>query len=1091
MADFGDDLLFAEFEKDRLPKSKFIHKNGHREALEGTMDEELDHLDRNTRETVIKNNDDNDLNSVSEFSASSSQFKTETEQEQSDGQDGGTTKSRKSDKFSDMNLQQQLRRLEAENIKLKQYAKLLDVSRCMPEGEGPSFEVLFFNTKDSRKLHSKIEMAIGAFFEQLKNDSDIPSLKLRPYHSYPCLDNKLEADTADSKATVVGCSQYHSDFLIDQMGWPLIEDKPELTDGWDIPHYEQIFKESIPVEEEESNAPKRQKRPKAACFNCEGDHNVSECPVKKDFARINKNKREFMDKFSSPAPLQLKNGRYHIEEDPRFADFKAGVLSKDLRKALGLHRDELPPYIYQMRILGYPPGHLREAELRTSGLVMFDKHGRETNVQGDSMEDGEVDDEMDPTKVQYDAEKVVEYPGFNVPLPAGVRDEHGMPPMRIEHQKEVLVAFMANQGMKRKLEEDENNKRKKKPRYALEDMDLDESDDGSAVVPVSGEDEGIQQPGTPDVDPHSRTNSSHNYIFSTQCMSLAPLTDANTLQSQPLLSLTNPANNSHSLSIPLHLTPQQPFLTSHSFPPLDLPSHTLDPPLSPEASPNNTALLPLPAEIPLHTIFQPPLPTETPPFVPALPPLPAETPPHIPAPPPLPDNTPPHTPAPPSLPAEPPPHTPAPPPLPAETPPHTPAPPPPSLPAETPPHTPAPPHVPANTLPHTLGQNAVTANSPPHALVQNPLPANTPYYTPASFPLPANTLSNVQVPTTLSSEALAEPEPSLNSPLSFGKNLQVWTQELSVSLSTSTSEESISHNFQTLTYFEQQGPPQKFDDYQSFGDCANLQLSPNLNTKLSSVGKQVSSGCCQRYYGLYEGQCEAAGAPSPECSKTSYNLDSHMFDIGAAGIEQNPSTSSSRRSSVQSESDVQKSVQSRLSDEEFRCPGSRSGSVSHQSSCQGTREGTPSDIDDLEEQRKQLLAQIMAEEGEDSEVQVIDSCSGDESENVGQQSPPQSPDDTERGQTLEQSVAAQNTSFQSWSNTPQSQSRSSSVGLSYGTPILETSLSTPSNLPSADLFAKDITEHLPFENLPDSVGTFNKLRDLLVKVKEAKSKIKK
>lgn len=47
-----------------------------------------------------------------------------------------------------------------------------------------------------------------------------------------------------------------------------------------------------------------------------------------------------------------------------------------LREALGISTQQLPPYIYQMRILGYPPGHLENAKQSTSGLTMFDKHGQ-------------------------------------------------------------------------------------------------------------------------------------------------------------------------------------------------------------------------------------------------------------------------------------------------------------------------------------------------------------------------------------------------------------------------------------------------------------------------------------------------------------------------------------------------------------------------------------------------------------------------------------------------------------------------------------------------------------------------------------------
>ena len=35
----------------------------------------------------------------------------------------------------------------------------------------------------------------------------------------------------------------------------------------------------------------------------------------------------------------------------------------------------MPPYIYQMRLLGYPPGHMLGAQVDESGISMFDKDG--------------------------------------------------------------------------------------------------------------------------------------------------------------------------------------------------------------------------------------------------------------------------------------------------------------------------------------------------------------------------------------------------------------------------------------------------------------------------------------------------------------------------------------------------------------------------------------------------------------------------------------------------------------------------------------------------------------------------------------------
>ena len=50
--------------------------------------------------------------------------------------------------------------------------------------------------------------------------------------------------------------------------------------------------------------------------------------------------------------------------------------SGELRKAMGFRSNELPPHIYMMRKLGYPPGWLEAAKEETSGLAIFDGAGK-------------------------------------------------------------------------------------------------------------------------------------------------------------------------------------------------------------------------------------------------------------------------------------------------------------------------------------------------------------------------------------------------------------------------------------------------------------------------------------------------------------------------------------------------------------------------------------------------------------------------------------------------------------------------------------------------------------------------------------------
>ncbi|KAI5620695.1 zinc finger CCHC domain-containing protein 8 isoform X1 [Silurus asotus] len=87
-------------------------------------------------------------------------------------------------------------------------------------------------------------------------------------------------------------------------------------------------------------------------------------------ARINAKRKEFAQ--TNPGNT-VNSQRYHVEEvEERFSKYKPGVVSKELLDALGIATNMLPPFIYRMRELGYPPGWLKEAETENSGLMLYD-----------------------------------------------------------------------------------------------------------------------------------------------------------------------------------------------------------------------------------------------------------------------------------------------------------------------------------------------------------------------------------------------------------------------------------------------------------------------------------------------------------------------------------------------------------------------------------------------------------------------------------------------------------------------------------------------------------------------------------------------
>ncbi|XP_066158150.1 zinc finger CCHC domain-containing protein 8 homolog isoform X1 [Euwallacea fornicatus] len=160
------------------------------------------------------------------------------------------------------------------------------------------------------------------------------------------------------------------------------------------------------------------------CFNCEQDHSIKDCPFPKNHAKINANRQKFQSRN--------KSSRYHLEEDQKFAHMKPGQISTTLRKALGLKKHEIPPYVYQMRMLGYPPGWLEEAKYVLSDLAMFDIDGNSVGNANTKQIQG-----LDP-------EKVVDYPGFNVPFEKNFKDEYKyyqVPPFCDNFSKQNMIDF--------------------------------------------------------------------------------------------------------------------------------------------------------------------------------------------------------------------------------------------------------------------------------------------------------------------------------------------------------------------------------------------------------------------------------------------------------------------------------------------------------------------------------------------------------------------------------------------------------------------------------------------------------------------------
>ena len=129
--------------------------------------------------------------------------------------------------------------------------------------------------------------------------------------------------------------------------------------------------------------------------------------------------------------------------------------------------------------------------------------------------------------------------------------------------------------------------------------------------------------------------------------------------------------------------------------------------------------------------------------------------------------------------------------------------------------------------------------------------------------------------------------------------------------------------------------------------------------------------------------------------------------------------------------------------------------VSSVDGASSTAPSTPSaSLDDLEREKEQLLKRL------DAAAEETDA--------------------TETEETMDESESA--TDVETDANAPftPTYTRSKSVLLNMGTPI---GVNSTVELPDAERFRQNITDHIPYENLPNATGMFSKMMTVISKVR--------
>ncbi|XP_061788992.1 zinc finger CCHC domain-containing protein 8 [Nerophis lumbriciformis] len=350
--------------------------------------------------------------------------------------------------------------------------------------DGPVVQILYSNNVISKQCRQEIEDSICGVIQRQQKAGDTKthssSTSLKPQPSSFAMEEDPEKSASTSVRTtteafkVVGSVLYFTTFSVDKLGQPLQNENPQGTEGWEVPTYQQVFNQVIGTDGQDKEM--KDKRSKSMCFNCGlSNHQMRDCPKPKDFAAINQRRKEFL----SNNPFLQNNQRYHANEvEERFSKYKPGILSEELLSALGIDTNTIPPLVYRMRTMGYPPGWLKEAELENSGLTLYDE-----NVPKDSTVTNSI--------VTYDVTKLVDFPGFNVPVPHTMKDEYmrySSIPMQSNHMKQNFAAYLSSNfalpdgpSNKRRHESNSSQYHRKKPKSSPDgnsDMDI-ESDPGT------------------------------------------------------------------------------------------------------------------------------------------------------------------------------------------------------------------------------------------------------------------------------------------------------------------------------------------------------------------------------------------------------------------------------------------------------------------------------------------------------------------------------------------------------------------------------------------------------------------------------------
>jgi len=314
-----------------------------------------------------------------------------------------------------------VRRLQLENARLKRVVSLLVPPKPVKDQEsGPLCQLNFYHNQLSRHHKDQIIKLVTNFIQEAEQEREMDLFDPLPFQR-SSISLPSNGEDYDEFKVIQSVQIFPNGYYFDRIGEPIGAFEPKDA-FWVMPEYQAIYRDVLTENPEDDLGKIESSKKKMAkvCFNCGAEGcSIAKCPHPRNPAEINKRKEEFNKMFGSSTPrgpnIRLFEAGDGHAKDKRFANFKPGSISQELRKALGYTECQLPEWIYQIRKYGYPPGWLKEATVRESG-VSVQEEGEVNEISISNTDERKI--------VGLDSSKIVSYPGYNVQMPDGVPDNH-------------------------------------------------------------------------------------------------------------------------------------------------------------------------------------------------------------------------------------------------------------------------------------------------------------------------------------------------------------------------------------------------------------------------------------------------------------------------------------------------------------------------------------------------------------------------------------------------------------------------------------------------------------------------------------------